>query len=84
MRRTYTFYSDPGHGWLAVPISDLKEFGVEKQITQFSYRSGNTAYLEEDVDAGRFIDALTEKGVDLGVTYSEQDGGFIRNFRPFY
>lgn len=84
MPRTYTFYSDPGHGWLAVPISDLKEFGVEKQITQFSYRSGNTAYLEEDVDAGRFIDALKTKGEEVKIIHAEQDGGFIRNFRPFY
>ncbi len=53
----YRFISDPGHGWLAVPLSEVKAMPI--RITAFSYvdtRKG-TAYLEEDVDAGAFVEA---------------------------
>jgi hypothetical protein len=51
--------TDPGHGWLVVPMEDVHTAGCAEQITAYSYQSrdGQTAYLEEDCDAGTFIDA---------------------------
>lgn len=57
--QTYTLHSDPGHGWLEVPIAELQELGIIGQITSFSYVSsdGETAYLEEDCDLSTFARA---------------------------
>lgn len=53
---TYTFFHDPGHGWLAVPRSELQALGIEGSISRYSYQSrdGATCYLEEDCDYARF------------------------------
>ena len=61
--RVYVFFSDPGHGWLAVPMDVLKHLGIERAITPYSYisRSGKTAYLEEDVDGPLFKFALENR-----------------------
>lgn len=61
---TYKFISDPGHGWLQVPISELYELGLVGDISNYSYRDREYAYLEEDVDAGVFITALKERGIN--------------------
>jgi hypothetical protein len=56
----YTFYTDPGHGWLKVSMGDLKSLGIENAISGCSYvsRNGRFAYLEEDMDAGTFMRAF--------------------------
>ena len=59
--KTYTFYEDPGHGWLAVPLGNLVELGVADKITGYSYLSGGMAYLEEDCDLGVFVLAYKDK-----------------------
>lgn len=63
--RKYVEFIDPGHGWCAVPMEVLRELGIDKQITPYSYISwsGKTAYLEEDVDAETFIKALEARGI---------------------
>jgi hypothetical protein len=50
----YKFYSDSGHGWLAVKRAELVELGIADKITPFSYQKGNTVYLEEDDDLTTF------------------------------
>ena len=44
--------SDPGHGWLKVPVHLIKFLGIHEKITPYSYvnQSGRFAYLEEDCD----------------------------------
>ena len=59
--KTYTFYEDPGHGWLAVPLGNLVELGVADKITGYSYLIGDMAYLEEDWDMSVFLLAFREK-----------------------
>ena len=54
MQKTFDFISDPGHGWVKVPMSLLRELCISKQITTYSYRRGAYAYLEEDLDASTF------------------------------
>lgn len=63
MQKTYNFYSDPGHGWVKVPLSVLSKLGIIDKITSFSYIRGNNAYLEEDEDASLFVNELKAMGV---------------------
>lgn len=55
MQKTFKFYTDPGHGWLAVKITDLAKIGMSiNDFSAYSYRRGGTVYLEEDCDAPLF------------------------------
>lgn len=58
---TYTFYEDPGHGWLAVPKAELVSLGIDERITSCSYMDRDTAYLEEDCDFATFVAAKLGK-----------------------
>jgi hypothetical protein len=58
----YTFHSDPEHGWLEVGFSEIKRLGIEKDISQHSYRKGERVFLEEDSDAGKFLNAKKKLG----------------------
>jgi hypothetical protein len=62
---TLTWISDPGHGWLAVPITQLEALGIANRISRYSYKHEATAYLEEDCDAPLYLAALEASGVDL-------------------
>jgi len=53
----YTFYQDPGHGWIKVLKSELADLGIAHQISRYSYERGLWAYLEEDSDASKWITA---------------------------
>lgn len=59
--KTYKFYADPSHGWLAVKIEELMQLGIITQISSCSYMRGGTAYLEEDCDASLFFNAYKDK-----------------------
>jgi len=59
--KTFDYIQDPGHGWLKVPISLLLDLGIHSQISSYSYLRKTHAYLEEDIDAGKFIEAYNEK-----------------------
>ncbi len=54
----YKWHSDAAHGWLEVPAHDCLDVGLDiKTISQYSYFDKRTLYLEEDSDAGKFIEA---------------------------
>jgi hypothetical protein len=57
MRTKFNFYEDPGHGWLKVKKSELKELKIEDKITGYSYMRKEDVFLEEDQDASTFIKA---------------------------
>lgn len=57
---TLHFYEDPGHGWLKAPIKLLEQMHIVDQISPYSYLLGQHAYLEEDCDAGKLIEALKQ------------------------
>ena len=59
MTHKYNFISDPGHGWIAVPLVELRALGIAEQISEYSYILGATVYLEEDCDAALFVKAKT-------------------------
>lgn len=55
MTTTYIMHTDPGHGWLEVPVSHLQELGLQMaDFTRYSYRKGDVVYLEEDCDLALF------------------------------
>jgi len=62
MRKRFDFVSDPSHGWLKVPVSELVRLGITDQISTYSYIKGDMAYLEEDRDMKVFLDARTAAG----------------------
>jgi hypothetical protein len=61
--KVLTFVSDPGHGWLEVPLIDIAALGIEGQISPYSYINGRFAYLEEDDDYAVYMDALAARGL---------------------
>jgi hypothetical protein len=62
MQNTYKYYQDPGHGWIAVKLEELKRLGIARKISGWSYAKGNTVYLEEDGDVSVFIKAKKDRG----------------------
>jgi hypothetical protein len=82
---TLKFHYDAGHGWLAVTPEQVEQVGLtHADFTECSYvaRYGaGTLYLEEDVDAPRFVDAAKLKGFEL-MFHSVDEGDYsnIRNF----
>ena len=55
------YHTDPGHGWLAVKRKLINQLGIGQRISSCSYQNGGTVYLEEDCDAGLFIDAMVQQ-----------------------
>lgn len=62
------FYADPGHGWLAVPLRIYLKSGIVASRFSYMNRQGTTVFLEEDCDAGLFIDAMKAQGVEIKMT----------------
>ena len=67
------FYSDPGHGWLAVKRSTLIAWGIADLISIYSYQRGGTVYLEEDCDYSTFLAAARAKGIELSIVEKHVD-----------
>lgn len=81
MTSTLTFHTDPGHGWLEVPISDLADVGLAiGDFSGYSYLCSRAVYLEKDCDAGFFMrtyEAKYGKRPDYTERYS--DPCFVRD-----
>jgi hypothetical protein len=87
MNPTFTFWSDPGHGWLEVNIADAEQVGLfPSDFSECSYRKGHRLFLEEDLDAGVFIKAW--KAAGNAFTYVEEnepdEDSFVRNLPRIY
>lgn len=80
-----TFYSDPGHSWLCVSYTELEELGIQGAISQYSYRNYDLVYLEEDCDAGVYINAVNRLGytVEFVEKHIDQESP-IRSYDPYY
>lgn len=82
---TYRFIEDPGHGWLEVPVEEVRRLGIEDQISHCSYVSkcGKFAYLEEDYDASVFVRAKEARGEALHYKCEHQEHTFVRSLPSF-
>ncbi len=80
MRKEYTHHSDNAHGWLEVPVSDCLEIGLQPDdFSVFSYRDGDTLYLEEDCDMTKFVSTCLVKTHALPVIgFNRADNTTIR------
>ena len=76
-----TFISDPGHGWLRVPLVDIAALGLETAISNYSFIDGHHAYLEEDCDCARYLETLQEHMQAKPMIHEEYRDHFSRN-RP--
>jgi hypothetical protein len=83
--QTFVYHTDPGHGWIAVPLKLINELGISKDITPYSFRGATVAYLEEDCDAGLFFQSYEAKfGHKPKTRLSHTDKSHrIRNYRRF-
>lgn len=65
LKQKYKIYEDAGHSWIKVLKSELKTLNIEKSISGYSYQNGDHAYLEEDSDANKFIEAKKSIGIEI-------------------
>jgi hypothetical protein len=79
-------FNDSGHGWIKVPMSELIELRIAGQITTYSYRDGDVAYLEEDCDAATYINAAKAAGwcIAGGVSDYVEGRSTIRNLPRYH
>ena len=75
-----TFYTDPGHGWLAVNRADLDTLGIAHLISPYSYQRAGRVYLEEDCDMHEFLCAAQSEGWNVTYKETHQDPTPIRDF----
>jgi len=80
---TYTFYEDPGHGWLAVDVTELQRLGIADRISRYSYLKGETAYLEEDCDFAVFARAKEAQGEAFTYRTVHQESTPIRSYKGY-
>lgn len=81
---TFTFYNDPGHGWLKVPFKTLVALGIENDISAYSYMYGEHAYLEEDGDFHRFRDSMGYAKKNFRIIDKRSNGDSkIRGYRCY-
>lgn len=61
MPTRYYLFSTPSHGYLEVAKADAEAVGFVP--TAYSYESTSLLFLEEDCDAGTFLDMVEEKSL---------------------
>ena len=71
----YMFFADPGHAWLRVKRAELVDLNIAGQITPYSYQHGDYVYLEEDLDAGAFLQA--KYGTEISFAELERRGVLV-------
>jgi len=83
----FTFAHDAGHGWLRVPHAMLMQLKIEWAISEYSYVEatplGDVYWLEEDCDAGLFIEAYRARFSCLPFIRHRDDGDYspVRSMR---
>lgn len=77
------YYTDPGHGWIAVKRKLLVKWGVDNAISPCSYQKGDTVYLEEDRDAVILIERLRHSEVIEYVHKHTDERSPIRSYEPY-
>ena len=82
---TLNYFTDPGHGWVRVPVKLLNDLGIKDKISTFSYQNGDNAFLEEDCDCSVLLKELKDRGITF--TFKEHHtnrNSKIRNYYSYY
>ena len=79
------FHTDPGHGWLEVSRADLDALGIANRITPYSFQKADRVYLEEDIDAGLYMETARAAGYRLTLDSNNHSNDYspIRDFPRF-
>lgn len=81
----FTYYTDPGHGWVKVPRKLLFKYNIQDKISGFSYQRGDSVYLEEDGDLGHLYDALTKQNIKMDLVNSHTNrSSKIRSYQRYF
>jgi hypothetical protein len=81
---TLKIYSDPGHGWVRVPLQLLQDLKIAEDISPFSYRRNGHAYLEEDGDLGLLLAAAKAAGIDIKLrSFHTNKESKIRSYKTY-
>lgn len=76
------FISDPGHGWLKVPLHLLKEYNILSDVSNYSYKDDYYGYLEEDCDAAILIKKLKAMNMPYKIKHHDYNNEcFVRRLR---
>lgn len=78
MPTEYVFHSDPGYAWLEVTKAECKRLQVKP--SGWSYKKGDMYYLEEDEDAGMFLNAKKLRGETYTIHEEHLEVTPIRNY----
>lgn len=80
------FISDPGHGWLRVPMKLLEDWNIDILISEYSYRTKAFAFLEEDCDAEIFIKEAKSRNFKHVIHYTTINDfeSYLRLFDNYY
>jgi hypothetical protein len=80
----FTYYTDPGHGWVKVSRKLLEKLAIADKISSYSYSRGDSVYLEEDCDLSHLYDALKQRNtkIDL-VTRHTNRSSKIRSYNTY-
>jgi hypothetical protein len=81
---TIDYIQDPGHGWIAADMQRLQSLGIADAVSQYSYRDGDTCWLEEDCDGPRDLRALSAAGIQYRLVSTHTPGdAWIRRLPRF-
>ena len=81
---TLPYYQDPGHGWVRVSVGLLHGLKIAHEISPFSYRRNDYAYLEEDCDLSRLLTAAQAAGIEIKLKqFHTNKQSKIRGYRPY-
>lgn len=85
MLKRFDFVSDPSHGWLKVPLTELERLDIVDQISAHSYLKDGMAYLEEDRDMKVFTTARDARGENdiRMIEHNRQRESRIRKYPSF-
>ena len=84
IKSKYQFYTDPGHGWLRVPYSELERLDIADKITRYSYTRGDNVFLEEDCDLSTFMKAKTNLNEKIEIrTINSNRQSRIRSYNSY-
>jgi len=80
----YKYLQDPSHGWVEVPVAELRRLKIADAISPYSYRNGHFAYLEEDCDFSLWLEAKKDAGEDFHlVEHHTNNDSIVRSFRGY-
>jgi hypothetical protein len=81
---TLPYYQDPGHGWVRVSVGLLHGLKIADDISSYSYRRDDYAYLEEDCDLGRLYQAADKAGITIKLReYWTNKRSKIRSYKNY-